>query len=110
MLSNKSAYGVLAVILVGYLAIGTLYAVKTPPWQAPDEPAHYNAIAQVAAHGCCPVIAPGDWNAAQLDDLKKNGFPDGADLSKIEYEDHQPPLFYLLGAVMFLATGGSLIA
>jgi hypothetical protein len=32
----------LPLIVFIYLVLGTLYAVYTPPWQAPDEPAHYN--------------------------------------------------------------------
>jgi len=110
MIQNKTAYWLLGVIVVAYAGIGALYAIYTPAWQAPDEPAHYNAIAQVATDGCCPVIAPGDWDSALLEKLKAGGFPENADLSSIEYEDHQPPLYYLIGAAVFLATGGSLLA
>ncbi|MDI6834774.1 MAG: MarR family winged helix-turn-helix transcriptional regulator, partial [Rhizobiaceae bacterium] len=31
-----------------YLALASLYAIRTPAWQAPDEPAHYNYIRQIA--------------------------------------------------------------
>ena len=31
-------------ILVVFLLVGALYAVNTPVWQAPDEPAHWNNI------------------------------------------------------------------
>ena len=34
--------GILALIILTYMALGILYAVVTPPWQVPDEPAHYN--------------------------------------------------------------------
>jgi hypothetical protein len=100
----------LVLIVVVYLAIGGLYAIYTPPWQVPDEPAHYNYIAQVAGDGCCPVITPGDYDQAELEYLKANGFPEGTDLSDIEYEDHQPPLFYLIAAPLFAASGGDLTA
>ncbi len=110
MIRDKTGYWLLGIIVVLYLIIGALYAIKTPPWQAPDEPAHYNYVAQVVHSGCCPVIAPGDWDSALLEKLKKDGFPDNADLSSIQYEDHQPPLFYLLGALVYGATGGSLLA
>jgi len=40
-----------ALILLGYLVAGALYAIYTPPWQAPDEPAHFNYLRQVAAYG-----------------------------------------------------------
>ncbi len=107
---NKAALAFLGVIVAAYLGVGALYAVYTPPWQAPDEPAHYNYIAQVAGAGCCPVIAPGDWDAAYLEALKAAQFPEDADLSPIEYEDHQPPLYYLLASLIHRVTGGSLLA
>ncbi len=110
MPNDKSAYLLLALMVVAFAAIGGLYAVHTPPWQAPDEPAHYNYIAQVARTGCCPVIAPGDWDAAYLETLKAAQFPAGADLSPIQYEDHQPPLYYLVGAFIYRLSGGALLA
>src|SRR5436190_24389613 len=99
-LSPKNTVLILALILIGYFIVGGLFAIKTPVWQAPDEPAHYNYILQVAHNGCCPKIEPGDWNAAYLDQLKAAKFaPDLlANLPTIQYEDHQPPLYYLLEA------------
>jgi hypothetical protein len=91
----------LVAVIAAYLIIGALYATQTPPWQSPDEPAHYNYIAQVAGQGCCPVIEQGDWDAARLEDIKRDQFPDGADLSWVEYEDHQPPLYYLIASVLY---------
>src|SRR5262245_51466550 len=93
VLSPQSS--VLLFILLAYFIVGALFAIRTPPWQAPDEPAHYNYIAQIATNGCCPVIEPGDWNQAYLRQLTTNHFaPDSlADLGKIQYEDHQPPLY-----------------
>ncbi len=103
---------VLVLLLIAYLLVGTLYAVRTPAWQAPDEPAHYNYAAQVATNGCCPVIAMGDWDAAYLDTLKAEHFaPDLLDrLATIQYEDHQPPLYYLLSGLVYRLTDGSLLA
>jgi len=99
------------VIIVGiYLAVGVLYAVYTPPWQVPDEPAHYNYIAQVAEEGCCPVIEPGDYDQERLSQLTSAGFPDDADLSAIEYEDWQPPAYYVAALPVFLLGDGSLLA
>lgn len=100
----------LTVIVVLFIVVAALYAVYTPPWQAPDEPAHFNYIAQIALGEGCPVIAAGDWDAAYLEDLKADQFPEGADLSAIEYEDHQPPFYYLLGSLVFRLTGGDLLA
>lgn len=110
MLSNRIVLAVMTLIVGGYLAIGTLYAIHTPEWQSPDEPAHYNYTAQVAKSGCCPVLQPGDWNQNELESLKAAGFPEGADVSDLRYEDHQPPLFYLAASVVFNLSKGSLLA
>ena len=109
---HKTERALLALVLLAYLITAGLYAIRTPPWQAPDEPAHYNYIAQVAGSGCCPVIEPGDWDSPYLERLKSARFhPDTLDnLSAIQYEDHQPPLYYLIGALVFRLTDGSLIA
>lgn len=101
----------LVAIVVAYLLLGGLYAALTPPWQVPDEPAHYNYVAQISGAGrCCPVMTPSDWDAPYLDELKAEQFPDDADLSTISYEDHQPPLYYLLAWPVFRASGGDLLA
>lgn len=102
---------IIALALV-YLLIGALFAFNTPDWQAPDEPAHYNYIAQVAANGCCPVILQGDWNRDYLTRLTSTRFHPTLlpALASIQYEDHQPPLYYVLGAAVFRFTNSSLIA
>ena len=109
----SSSERVLFVLLIAaYLVVGALFAFRTPDWQAPDEPAHYNYVAQVATNGCCPVLEAGDWNSTYLDSLKSARFrPDTlGDLGTIQYEDHQPPLYYLLEAIIFRLTNGSLTA
>ncbi len=99
-------------ILLGYLVVGTLFAVQTPDWQAPDEPAHYNYVAQVATDGCCPLIEEGDWQSDYQLELTTVRFaPEYLDrLDTIQYEDHQPPLYYLLSSVVYKLTNGSLTA
>ncbi len=102
----------LFVLLIVYVIVGALYAVRTPAWQAPDEPAHYNYAAQVAANGCCPVIEMGDWDSAYLDTLKAERFAPNLleRFATIQYEDHQPPLYYLLSGLVYRLTDGSLTA
>ncbi len=102
----------LLVILAAYLVVGALFALYTPDWQAPDEPAHYNYVAQVAAGDGFPMIEPGDWQQAYQEALKAARFaPELLDeLGSIEYEDHQPPLYYLLASVVYRLTAGSLQA
>jgi 4-amino-4-deoxy-L-arabinose transferase-like glycosyltransferase len=99
-------------LLLTYLVIASLYTVRTPDWQAPDEPAHYNYIAQIVSDGCCPVIEVGDWDQAYLEQLTASEFaPDQLDqLDTLQYEDHQPPLYYLLSSVVYRFTNGSLLA
>jgi 4-amino-4-deoxy-L-arabinose transferase-like glycosyltransferase len=99
-------------ILLVYIIVGVLFAVITPPWQAPDEPAHYNTIRQVAENGCCPTIELGDWQLAYQNELVSARFaPELLDrLETIQYEDHQPPLYYLLSSVVYRLFNGSLTA
>ena len=99
-------------ILLGYLIAGALFAIYTPPWQTPDEPAHYNYIRQVAEDGCCPQIEIGDWQSDYLSALTTARFaPELLDrLDTIQYEDHHPPLYYLLASVVYKLSAGGLVA
>jgi hypothetical protein len=97
-------------ILLLYLAFGAEYARLTPLWQVPDEPAHYNYIAQlVAAPARLPVIEPGDYPYARLEALKASRFGVDAAIEGIEYEDHQPPAYYLLASIVYRASAGGLV-
>ena len=42
--SSNYTRWLLPAIVLAYLLLATLYAVYTPDWQAPDEPAHYNYV------------------------------------------------------------------
>ncbi|MCY4018275.1 MAG: DUF2142 domain-containing protein [Chloroflexi bacterium] len=99
-------------ILAGYLIAGALFAVYTPPWQAPDEPAHYNYVRQVAENSCCPRVEIGDWQSDYLQDLTSTRFaPEALErLYTIQYEDHHPPLYYLLASLVYKLGNGSLVA
>lgn len=99
------------VILAGYVGLGAWFAITTPAWQAPDEPAHYNYIAQVARGDVLPTIGEGDWNQAYLDALLASRFAPELldDLDTIRYENHQPPLYYWLASLPYLLSGGDLI-
>ena len=94
----------LAVIVLAWLAMGTVYAVRTPRWQAPDEPAHFNYVAYLVQHRAFPVLQPGDFPAEYLERLKADHFPADQPIDSIRYESHQPPLYYLLGAVVYRTT------
>ena len=120
-----------------YLLLAWRYATLTPDWQVPDEPAHYNYVRQFTVTGQIPTIEQGDWNQAYLDTLRANKFAPALlddyavveypshehlfelnfprsvkhyDLATIQYEDHQPPLYYLLQSGVYSATDGDLEA
>ena len=78
------------------LALSSHYAIQTPAWQYPDEPAHYNYALNLASSGQLVEIEAGDWDQERLEWLKANRFPAGEDLGWIQYENHQPPLYYVL--------------
>ncbi len=98
----------LALILLVYLLLATLYAVNVPPWQAPDEPAHFNYIHELASTGQIPVLRMGDYDEATIRLLTSQRFPPELSIASLRYEAHQPPAYYLLGALVFRATGGGL--
>ncbi|HEX9115929.1 MAG TPA: glycosyltransferase family 39 protein [Anaerolineae bacterium] len=96
----------LLLILVFYLALGSLYALYTPAWQAPDEPAHYNYVRYLADNGRFPVLHPGDYPHAYLEQIKHDKFPPNEPVDGIRYESHQPPLYYALAAPVYLLFHG----
>ncbi|PKO21414.1 MAG: hypothetical protein CVU38_14840, partial [Chloroflexi bacterium HGW-Chloroflexi-1] len=99
----------LTLILLLYLALGALFAVYTPAWQAPDEPAHYNYARYLVEKGSFPVLHIGDYPHAYLEEIKSRGFPPDLSIDPIRYEFHQPPLYYALLAPLYALTGGALL-
>jgi 4-amino-4-deoxy-L-arabinose transferase-like glycosyltransferase len=95
-------------ILVAYIVIAAQYAALTPDWQIPDEPAHYNVIRQIAETGALPRLEQGDYDQAYLERLTAEGFPPELSLERVQYQDYQPPLYYLMATPVFLASGGDL--
>ncbi len=91
----------LTLLLVWFLVTGALYALRTPRWQAPDEPAHFNYVRYVAQHWTPPVLEPGCYDQAYLERLKSRRFPPSMSVDAICYEAHQPPLYYYLAAVPY---------
>ena len=102
-------YGIVGAILLLYLVTGSLYAIYTPDWQAPDEPAHYNYIRQLA-EGRLPVIEAADYDQAYIEQVLDSGFDPQYSLESFRYEDWQPPLYYLLQTPIYLLADGSLVA
>ncbi len=100
----------LAAILLGYLLVASSFALQTPAWQAPDEPAQYSYIAQIAATGALPVLQADDYNQWWLEYMVQERFPRKFNPSMFSYEDYQPPLYYMLATPVHWLTGGSLAA
>jgi 4-amino-4-deoxy-L-arabinose transferase-like glycosyltransferase len=98
----------LALVLLAYLGVGVLYAIETPDWQVPDEPAHYNYVRQLAEEGRFPVLEMGDYDQYYMGRLTSERFPPELSLEAVEYEDHQPPLYYLLATPVYLMFDGAL--
>lgn len=106
---SRTEYALLGLLLAIYLGLGALFAVRTPAWQAPDEPAHYNYVRQLV-NGRWPVIEPGDWDQAYLSEVVGAEFDPAYPVDGLTYEDWQPPLYYLLQAPIYRLSGGSLTA
>ncbi len=99
----------LVAIVAAYTTIGVLYAALTPTWQVPDEPAHYNYVRALAEGRGFPVLEHGDYDQAYLERLKSERFPPELPIELVEYEDHQPPLYYLLATPVYLLFGGAVL-
>lgn len=99
----------LTVVVAAYVTIGALYAAFTPTWQVPDEPAHYNYVRALAEGQGFPVMEAGDYDQDLLDQLRDQGFPPELSVEPLEYEDHQPPLYYLLATPAYWLFGGAVL-
>jgi len=99
----------LPLVVAAYMTLGGLYAVYTPPWQVPDEPAHYNYIRAIVESGALPVMEVGDYDQAYLERLTAERFPPDLPIEPLTYEDHQPPLYYLLAAPIYCLFNGALL-
>jgi uncharacterized membrane protein len=95
----------LAVILTVYVLTAGLYALRTPLWQNPDEPAHFNYVRYVWEERHLPVLQMGDYPHAYLEEIKARRFPADMSIDPIRYEFHQPPLYYLIAAPVYGLAG-----
>lgn len=90
-------------------ALAALFAIRTPQWQAPDEPAHYAYVATVAQTGLPPILVPACYNEQYKNALVGSNFAETIAFDRFCYEGHQPPLFYYLAAPFYLLGSGSLL-
>ncbi|MFL7810713.1 MAG: ArnT family glycosyltransferase, partial [Anaerolineae bacterium] len=101
--------GILAAIVLAYTVLGTVYAIVTPAWQVPDEPAHYNYVRYLVEERRFPRLEMGDYDQAYLHEITTYKFAPSYSIDGIRYEFHQPPLYYLWAAPVYLLFGGALI-
>ncbi len=66
-------------ILIAHLALGALYSVAVPMWEASDETGHFALVKYLAGHRRFP--------------------PPGQGVTEWYDESHQPPLYYILAAI-----------
>jgi len=100
----------LVIILLLYGLVAVRFALLTPAWQAPDEPAHYNYIANIATQRALPVLKMGDYDQDLLNQLLSSHFDPRLPVAKLRYESYQPPLYYLLATPVFWLSNGHLLA
>jgi 4-amino-4-deoxy-L-arabinose transferase-like glycosyltransferase len=81
-------------ICVIYLALTFAYAILVPPWESPDEPAHYLYVAQLAERGRPPL----DSGIRQ-----RYSFCHDYPYISSNYEWYQPALGYLPAAAVYKA-------
>jgi len=96
-------------IVLGYLVAASTFAVITPAWQNPDEPAHYNNIAHIAAGKGLPVLHPDAYDQAYIGQLLSEGFPPELAIDALRYEAYQPPLYYISATPFYLLGDGNLL-
>ncbi|HEY4691193.1 MAG TPA: glycosyltransferase family 39 protein [Anaerolineae bacterium] len=98
----------IGLIILAYLVIAMQYAARTPAWQVPDEPAHYNYVRYLVEHRALPVLRSGDYDQAYNERFTNPKNTPGLSIDPLRYEFWQPPLYYLLAAPVHALSGGSL--
>lgn len=110
-MSRPAANITLVFILIAYLALGAAYALQTPAWQAPDEPAHYNYIKFIAQNRALPVLQMGDYDQAYNEEFTRTPHNIASlSIDPLRYENYAPPLYYLLAAPIYALTDGWITA
>ncbi|MDX2438173.1 MAG: hypothetical protein QNL88_14115 [Acidobacteriota bacterium] len=95
----------LPLLLALHIALALGYRAVLPLFNWPDEPAHLNRVRAVASGDVLPTMEPGAWAPAELEALKQRHFADVTSddpmLLRFAYEHHQPPVYYVLAAVVW---------
>jgi len=102
-MTARLSQAILLATVLGYLVLASLYAVRVPIWNAPDEPAHFNFVRSIAFDHRLPILQAGAYDESRLGQLTSEHFPPNQSIDGITYESHQPPLYYLVAAPVLLA-------
>ena len=106
-MSRTAASVILSILVIVYLVLGAAYALQTPAWQAPDEPAHYNYIKYIAEHKALPVLQSGDYDQAYNEEFTRTPRNTATlSIDPLRYENYAPPLYYVLAAPLYALTDG----
>ncbi|MFQ5987323.1 MAG: glycosyltransferase family 39 protein, partial [Dehalococcoidia bacterium] len=105
----------LILILALYLIRGAIYATMLPPWDLIDEEQHFHYIQHIAEEHKLPVLGETYLSSEVVSSLFSTKrwmvhhwpSPDSEDprrmgLEGFSYEAYQPPLFYFIGAALYL--------
>jgi 4-amino-4-deoxy-L-arabinose transferase-like glycosyltransferase len=110
-MSRLAANITLVFLLIAYLALGTAFALQTPTWQAPDEPAHYNYIQFIVEKHALPILSRGEYDQAYNEEFTRTPQNTASmSIDPLRYEDYAPPLYYLLAAPIYALTDGWITA
>ena len=90
--SSLNRHAGIAIIALTYCILAASYAVLTPPWESPDEPAHYRYVEQLAQR----------WRPPPDSEIRQqNRFSKDHRYISSNYEWYQPALGYLPGALVY---------
>ena len=109
-MERSCRFPVMFLVIATYLLFGAGYTVLTPQWQNPDEPAHFNYIRQLAETKRLPALEMSDYDQAYLEEIVRRGFPAELAIDPLCYENHQPPLYYLLALPVYSLTENRVLA
>jgi hypothetical protein len=111
-LESRSRAKILALLFTLSLIRGVLYSAVTPPWQAPDEPDHFQYAAFLVRYRHLPTkqdVAAEEWLQAEVyasmqefDFWARRAHSPSPLTLEEEYRVAvgHPPLYYLLGALL----------
>jgi len=104
---RRALVGLLAVQLVAIAVLGVVVAFHFPVFSPADEEAHFSYVQQIAQHGSLPVLGRSPTSPQGLE-IFEGTYPRPPtrtyslkELSGLDYEALQPPLYYVAAVPAF---------